>query len=92
MKIKRFDEMETENISESNATELAKGYDWDNDYEYFEYIEDSLINGNRSQVNKLFDALDKEGKKEYFAYAKENNHEAREYLIDHIFDDLIENY
>ena len=36
------------------AEDLAKELDFTHDYEYFDYIIDSLVNGNRSQVKKLF--------------------------------------
>lgn len=47
------------------AEDLAKEYDFDNEYAYFEYIVDSLINGQRQQVRDLFNKMTAESK-EYF--------------------------
>ena len=40
------------------AEDLAKQYDFSTDADYFQYIIDSVINGQRSQAKKLFLAMD----------------------------------
>lgn len=68
-----------ESISDSEINEgktasaLAKEYDFENDFEYFEYIEDSFINGQRQQARNLYKVLDTDGRKDFYNYAKENN-------------------
>jgi len=39
------------------AETLAKEYDFETRDEFFDYIIDSLINGNRDQVKKLFNQM-----------------------------------
>ena len=40
-----------------DAKDLAKDYEFESAYEYFEYIVDSLINGQRQQVRNLFNQM-----------------------------------
>lgn len=40
--------------------------------EYFNYIVESQINGNHSQVRELFKRLDKTQKEDFFNYLKSN--------------------
>lgn len=40
--------------------------------DYFNYIVDSQINGNHSQVKELFKALSNEQKNEFFYFLKSN--------------------
>ena len=47
------------------AEDLAEEYDFNSKEQYFEYIVDSLINGNRSQVRELFNQMHADDK-EYF--------------------------
>ena len=70
----------------SNAEELAKYYDYEEDYEYFEYILESFINGQNKQVMDLFDALNKEGKMEFLDYTKNETSftDVAEYIKDNI--------
>lgn len=39
------------------AETLAKEYDFENETEYFDYIVESLVNGQRQQVRDLFNAM-----------------------------------
>lgn len=47
------------------AIDLAKEYDFSNENEYFQYIVDSLINGNRQQVRDLFNQMKPEDQEEF---------------------------
>ena len=47
------------------ASSLAKELELNSSYDYYNYIVESLINGNRSQVKELFNAMHNEDK-EYF--------------------------
>ena len=47
------------------AEDLAKEYDFSNTNDYYQYIVDSLVNGQRSQVKSLFNQMKPEDK-EYF--------------------------
>ena len=42
------------------AQDLAREYDFNHAHDYFEYIIESLINGNRQQVRDLFNAMHKD--------------------------------
>lgn len=42
------------------ASTLAKEYGFNHYHDYFEYIIESLINGNRQQVRDLFNAMHKD--------------------------------
>lgn len=53
------------NTRKKFAEDLAKEYDFESKEQYFEYIVDSLINGNRSQVRELFNQMHADDK-EYF--------------------------
>lgn len=48
-----------------NIKTLAKELDFSTSSEYYQYITDSFINGNRSQVKALFNAMANENKCEY---------------------------
>jgi ribosomal protein S24E len=41
------------------AEDLAKDYDFQSETEYFDYIINSLVNGNRQQVKRLFNQMKK---------------------------------
>ena len=56
-----------------HAEDLAKEYDFNTKEEYFNYIVDSLINGQRQQVKNLF--------------VKMNNDSMLEFLNDFLNDD-----
>lgn len=47
------------------AIDLAKEYDFSNENEYFQYIVDSLVNGNRQQVRDLFNQMKPEDQEEF---------------------------
>jgi len=47
------------------AEDLAKEYDFNTKEEYFNYIVESLINGNRTQVKELFNQMKPESKNEF---------------------------
>ena len=47
------------------AEDLAKDYDFESKEQYFEYIVDSLINGNRSQVRELFNQMHADDKEHF---------------------------
>lgn len=49
---------------------LAKGSDFKNGFEYFDYLIDSYINGNFSQCEELFNAMKKDDKKTFVKYLK----------------------
>lgn len=44
---------------------LAKDYDFETKEEFYTYIVDTLINGNRSQVKELFNQMKPYSKKEF---------------------------
>lgn len=52
-------------VYKKSALALAKEYDWNTEYQYFEYIVNSLINRNRDQVRNLFNAMNKDSKSEF---------------------------
>ena len=87
MKIKKVSDMGLIKES-SNTLELAKEYDWEEEYEYFNYIADSLTNGQHKQVMDLFNALNSDGKKEFLDYVKNNSNftDVSEYIKDRIVD------
>ena len=45
-----------------HAEDLAKEYGWDYPSQYFEYIVESLINGQRQQVRDLFNRMSPDSK------------------------------
>lgn len=47
------------------AETLAKEYDWESKEDYFNYIVESLINGQRTQVANLFNQMKGEDQKEF---------------------------
>jgi len=47
------------------AEDLYKDYDFNNKNEFFNYIIESLINGNRSQVRELFNEMKPESQEEF---------------------------
>ena len=65
-----------ENRSDFNRTKkFSKGgdlwtpLDFTSIEEYFDYINDSLINGNRTQVKELYNDMDESQKRQFFRYA-----------------------
>lgn len=52
---------------------IYKDYDFNSLEEYYNYIIDSLINGNFSQVKNLYNKLNKENKKEFYSYCYNND-------------------
>lgn len=64
---------------------LAKELDFSNEIEYFEYLVDSLINGNRQQAKNLYKAMKKDDRKRFFEYLEE--YESEQKTID-FFDEL----
>lgn len=53
----------------NRAETLAKEYDFEHEHEYYDYIVDSLINGQRQQVKNLFNQMHSDDQ-QYFL----NNH------------------
>jgi len=49
----------------NRAETLAKEYEFKHEYEYYDYIVDSLINGQRQQVRDLFNQMHNDDK-QYF--------------------------
>ena len=45
-----------------HAEDLAKEYEWEYPSQYFEYIVESLINGQRQQVRDLFNEMSPDSK------------------------------
>ena len=57
-----------------HAEDLAKAYDLETAQELYDYITDSLINGNRNQVKNIFNELSDASKKEFLIdYLDETN-------------------
>ena len=52
------------------AEDLAKDYDFQTESEYFDYIIESMVNGQRQQVRDLFNAM--------------HNEDKQKFLIDHL--------
>ena len=50
--------LNTNNMKTQYAEDLAKAYEFTTAEDYFQYIIDSVINGQRSQAKKLFLAMD----------------------------------
>lgn len=48
-----------------HAQDLAKDYDFTNENDFYQYIVESLINGQRSQVRTLFNAMHKDSKQDF---------------------------
>ena len=55
------------------AETLAKEYDFETKEDYFNYIVESLINGQRQQVKNLFNAMKKDDQKEFLIDYLEND-------------------
>ena len=47
------------------AVNLAKDYDFQGEDEYFDYIIDSMINGQRKQVRDLFNKMENSDKQNF---------------------------
>ena len=47
------------------AEDLAKDYDFETRDDYFNYIVDSLVNGQRQQVRNLFNQMKSEDQREF---------------------------
>ena len=52
-------------VKQKYAIDLAKDYDFKTEDEYFNYIVDSLINGQRQQVKDLFNAMHNDSKRHF---------------------------
>jgi len=85
MKVKRVNQ-----LLENNAEELAQEYDFTYDYEYYDYIIDSYINGQKQQMFNLFNNLDNESKKAFFEYLDNttynDSNDIKKLLIDYLID------
>jgi len=68
----------------SNADKLAKELDFSEARDYYDYIEESAINGQRKQSLDLFNDLNSDGKKEFLA-DREMYPESVEYILANIF-------
>ncbi len=82
-----------ENRSDVNRTKrFGKGgdlwtpLDFTSIEEYFDYINDSLINGNRTQVKELYNDMDESQKRQFFRYAN-----MQEGMFDEVVDYINEN-
>jgi len=82
-----------ENRSDANRTKkFRKGgdlwtpLDFTSIEEYFDYINDSLINGNITQVKKLYNDMDESQKRQFFRYAN-----MQEGMFDEVVDYINEN-
>ena len=58
-------------MAKKSLKTLCKVYEFENDYEYFDYIIESLINGNRTQCCELFNDLREADKKGCIRYIRE---------------------
>lgn len=47
------------------AEDLAKDFDFTTEQEYFDYIVESLVNGQRQQVRSLFNKMHKDSQQEF---------------------------
>lgn len=47
------------------AHTLAKEYDFNSEHEFYDYIVNSLINGNRQQVKELFNSMHKDSQQDF---------------------------
>jgi len=57
------------------SKKTLKKYEFNSIEDYFNYIVDSQINGNHSQVKELFKKLDNNQKKTFFNYLKQFDRE-----------------
>ena len=57
---------------------LAKGLDFTNGFEYFDYLIDSHYNGQFSQCKELFNAMRKDDQKHFLNYANVEFHNTPE--------------
>jgi len=68
-----------------SAETLAKTYGWSTGEEYYDYIVESLINGQRRQVRNLFKEMNSECKREFLNNYLENDNlhhiETKEVII-----------
>lgn len=55
------------------SQKLIKSYDFQNITEYFDYIIDSIINGQNKQAKQLFVDLSAKQKLDFYVFLKENN-------------------
>jgi hypothetical protein len=60
---------------DNHVLKIAKGLDFETKEELYDYIEDSLINGQRQQMRSLFDQL-KNHQQEFLDYAKDMGFES----------------
>lgn len=65
---------------------IWKQYDFETEYEFFDYIDSSRINGNFSQLRRLWDKLTPEQKRHWMGYAKNMGYDE---TIDYINQNLI---
>lgn len=70
-----------------SITTLTKQYDFETAQEYYDYIFESRINGQLKQARELFQAMNKEAKKDFVAYCLnwKNNRESLELLFEIAF-------
>ena len=59
-----------ESMAKKSLKTLCKAYEFENDYEYFDYIIESLINGNLTQCRELFNDLRETDKKSCIRYIR----------------------
>ena len=58
-------------MAKKSLKTLCRVYEFENEYEYFDYIIESLINGNRTQCRELFNDLREDDKKSCIRYIRE---------------------
>ena len=59
-------------LLEAKSTKaLAKDYDLATETDYFDMVDESVINGNRTQAKSQFNAMDAKGKKSLIKYLTE---------------------
>ena len=51
-----------------HLTALAKELDFEHSHEYFDYIIESHVNGQYSQIKDLYKAMDKRSRSEFILY------------------------
>lgn len=70
-KLKKIINENIESMAKKSLKTLCKAYEFENDYEYFDYIIESLINGNLTQCRELFNDLREADKKSCIRYIRE---------------------
>jgi len=64
---------------------LAKELDFNTEVEYFNYIVDSYINGQKQQVNELFNDMRKDDKRDFLEHVRINCPDYYSYFVNLLF-------